>query len=250
MPMKIISVINEKGGVGKTTTSLNVAHELNRRGNRTLLIDLDKQCDLTKTLYRDQWEVGIREFLEGKCSLNDIFFQNEHDMLFLLGSKDIRNYEDNGVNLRRYLEEAGMDEIVEYVVIDHPPEINDATIKGLIASDYILVVTEVETLSIDNLHPLAETLDVINSSHDRKTNILGIVANKVDNRRNLAKQNLVKLKSMLGDILFETYIGTNTMVPYSIQMGSPVRKVHWSKAASQFSNLVDEMLERIEKYEC
>lgn len=243
--MKILSVINEKGGVGKTTTTLNVAHELTRHGFRTLLLDLDKQCDLTKTVYRQPWDIGIREVLEGTTSIDEIYYENEDNLRFILGSKDISAFKDNGIDLRFLLEQAGIDEEVDFVVIDYPPEANDATIKGLIASDYVLIVTEVETLSIDNLLPMIETLEVVCLSHEKPFNIIGIVANKVDYRRNLTKVNYDRLSRMLGNILFDTHIGTNTMIPYSIQEGVPVRKVGWSKAAKQYSQLVEEMLERM-----
>ena len=247
--MKILSICNEKGGVGKTTTSYNVAYELARRKLGVLLVDLDKQCDLTKILNQHQGEVGIRQVLEGTNSIDEIYYENEDNLRFLLGSNDLRTYKDNNVNLRVLLEQAGIDKDIDFVIIDHPPEMNDATIKGFISSDYILIVTEVETLSINNVLPMMETLDIICSNHETSSNVIGIVANRVDNRRNLTKVNYEKLTEMLGDILFDTYIGTNTMIPYSIQEGKPVRKVGWSKAAKQYSLLTDEILERIKKYE-
>lgn len=226
--MKTISIINKKGGVGKTTAAVNIAYELSIRGFNVLTIDLDDQCDFTKVMLEEVMKVGIKDVLEKKTNISNVS-EEIYDRLFVVsGSRDLNHFKvkDDKPILKKCLKHKNLKHI-DYVIIDHPPNLNEASLQGLIASDIILIISDVEAFGIENLNPLLDDLIAICFEMNKDIQIAGVVANKVDMRRSLTKRKLKELEETLGDSFFKTYISNDTAIPTAHDLKIPVRNLHW-----------------------
>jgi chromosome partitioning protein len=244
--MKTISIVNRKGGVGKTTVALNIAYEMSRKGLNVLALDLDDQCDLTKCLLEKVEEQGIVDVLENRIAAQDALYTTYENLDCLPGSRDIVHLDNEGSNMTVQEILDSLSDEYDFVIIDQPPNLNEASLQGLIASDEVVIVTDVETFSMDNLDDLMEDLVSVKSELNQKLRIAGIIVNKVDLRRNLTKKKLAELNDVLGDYLFEATISNDTAVPTSHDAKVPVRQLWWrSRVVSQFAAITEELLERI-----
>lgn len=244
--MKVISVANRKGGVGKTTVALNIAYELSKKGFRVLTIDLDEQCDLTKVLLEKVDDSGISQIIEKQIGIEDTIYTVYDQLDMISGSKDVVHISSTSENMSIKDALDLVKEEYDYVLIDHPPNLNEASLQGLLASDNVLIVTDVEAFGMVNLSDLVDDLLAISSELNPNLKILGIVANKVDLRRNLTKKKLKELEDTLGDDLFETYISNDTSIPTSHDSKVPVREIPWrSRVVNQFVEVTNELLKRV-----
>lgn len=243
--MKVISIVNRKGGVGKTTVALNLAYELSRIGFKVLAIDLDDQCDLTKILLQGVEDKDIKDVMENQISLDDVTYETYKGLYGILGSRDIVHIESHdSYGLKKEL--SNHQDNYDFVIIDHPPNINEASLQGLLASDEVLIVTDVEAFGMENLSNLLEDLIAIKDDMNNDLRITGVVANKVDLRRNLSKKKLTELQQSLGKDVFKTYISNDTAVPTAHNEQVPVRKIGWrSRVVGQISTITEELLERV-----
>ncbi|CAM4221180.1 ParA family protein [Paenibacillus alkaliterrae] len=246
--MKIISISNNKGGVGKTTLTVNLAFELIRRGYVVLLVDLDDQCDLTK-IYRPPGDVtpDILSLLQGRCAITDAHVEVADNLHLVPGSSDLFHFgftQNERILLELFSDKEFED--VDFVLIDHPPNLNEAALVGYTASDEVLIVTDPEAFGVQNLDQMFDRLEQIKDAMNPSLHILGIVVNKVDLRRNLTSKMLKDLSSVLGDTLFSTWNSNDTAIPTSLYAGKPVRTLHWrSRTVDQFSKITEELLERM-----
>lgn len=161
--MRIISISNAKGGVGKTTLTVNLAYELQRLGYVVLLIDLDDQCDLTK-IYRPSGNntPDILCVLNGQNHIADAYVEAVPNLYLIPGSRNLAHFKFT--QNEQYLRQLLMDDVfkeVDFILIDHPPTLNDATLAGYIASDEVLIVTDPEAFSVQNLDQLLDNLQGI-----------------------------------------------------------------------------------------
>ena len=246
--MKTISIANAKGGVGKTTLSVNLAYELFGKGYKVAMIDLDSQCDLSK-VYQPLEYAGpnIVDVLQKECRVTEAMIPVQENLHLIPGSKEIMQLNFSGseqalLRVTKSLKSQGAD----FVVIDHPPTLHDAALAGYVASDFVLIVSEAEAFSVQNLGQLIEDLTVIKEVFQPNLQILGIVMNKIDRRRSLTQYTLQECKAAFGDSMLSTMISNDTAVPNSLNQCIPVRHLHWrSKTVSQFSKLASEMIERM-----
>lgn len=247
--MKTISITNAKGGVGKTTVTINLAYELQRLGHLVLVIDLDDQCDLTKIYCpTEDTSLNILDVLQGQCHIFDACLEVEPNLYIIPGSKDLKHLSlaNSEYALRDYLKNEYFCNF-DFVLLDHPPTINEATLAGYAASNEVLIVVETEPFSILNLNHLLENLSHIQETMNPDLHVLGIVANKVDMRRSLAKRILENLSHTFPIALCNTWISNDTAIPTSLNEGLPVRKLHWrSRTVEQFKSLALELLERMD----
>lgn len=244
--MKVISIANAKGGVGKTSLSINISYEIQRKKYNVLMLDLDRQCDLTK-VYLPPYYKGptIADVLQKRASMKDALVPITDNLFLVSGSPKIDTFNFNNTKaIRRLLQDL---EGIDYVIIDHPPALNHVTLSGFVASDEVLIVSDTESFSISNLNTLLEDLEQIKQKYNPALHILGIVLNRMDMRRNLTKTAIKKCTRAFGDYLFNTKISNNTAVPISISQGIPVRKLKWQgPIIPQLNDLIHEMFERME----
>ena len=246
--MITISIANCKGGVGKTIVAANLAWELARLGYLTLMVDLDPQCDLSK-VYRRESQDGpnIFRLLRGECAVEEACLEVADNLYLVAGSRDTIHFDDkNGEKvLANCLKDETLAE-VDFVIIDHPPTLSEYTLAGFVASDAVLIVTDTESFSMRNLGHLFENLLGIKATMHPTLSILGIVANKVDQRRKLTGIMLQELERTFGECVFSSRISYDTAIPISIRRGQPLRRLDWrSRTIGQFQELTHEVLERV-----
>lgn len=245
--MKILSVSNEKGGVGKTVLAVNLAWELSRMGHCVLVVDVDQQCDLTKILYRgnDIPQNDIFKLLNGQCKVSEACFQVKDNLFIIPGSKNMKNLKKKRQALLKDILMNDFLENVDIVIIDNPPSTSMVTLLVYVAATDILIVTESETFSTHNISNYMEDLTDIKDLNPNLT-VLGIVANKIDLRRNLTKKALREMKQVFGDSLLKTYVSNNIAVPTSLKHGQAVRELGWSNPAmGQLQRVSEEIEERL-----
>ena len=249
--MNVISVSNRKGGIGKTTVSINVARELVQRGYLVLMVDLDSQCDLSD-IYTKGYRAKrgeILKLLEGKDQIasGESVVEIMDNLYLIPGSRDLMHLDANieADRLKNILSDEYLEE-VEYVIIDHPPNINEAALQGFVASDYVIMPLEPEALCMDNIERLLDDLELIQEEMNPDMELLGMVLNRIDNRRGLTERMIARLEKAFGDYLFKARISNNTAIPTSMADRVALRDLHWrSKTVSQFQKLVSEIEERI-----
>ena len=249
--MKIISVANRKGGVGKTVVSANLAHELARRGYVTLLLDLDPQCDLTKYCLQEQTDSGnVFQLLRRQCSIESCCVEVRNNLYLIPGSREINNLDARGSQsvLRRRLEEGNYLSEVDFVIVDHPPALSFPSLTGFTASDEVLIVSDAETFGVDNLGELLADLAQIQRSKNPNLHVMGMVVNKVDGRRSLVKAKLKELKRDFSEHIFSAKLSYNTAIPIAISQRVFLRELSWySQPLRQLSQVTDEFLKRMER---
>ena len=135
----------------------------------------------------------------------------------------------------------------DFVIIDHPPALNESTLAGLIASDEVLVVSDAEIFGMTNLDDLFKDLERIKHEWNKGLHVIGLVINKVDFRRNLTKHLLKEAQKEFEHFIFSTGINYDTAVPMSTYRNIPLRRLDWhSRSLTQVVSIVAEMLERME----
>ena len=243
-----ISVANAKGGVGKTTLSVNLAYELHFQGYKVAMIDLDSQCDLTKVYQPTDYKgATIVDLLQKRCKVSEAMIPVEKNLFLIAGSREISAFKFKGsehalLRIVTIIKQKGID----FIIVDHPPALHEIALAGYIASDFVLIVSEAEAFSVANLDQLTQDLKAIKESYQPKLKTLGIVMNKIDRRRNLTKATLQECQSAFGKVMFESMVSTDTAIPNSLDQCIPVRNLRWrSRTVSQFTHVAAEMMARM-----
>lgn len=247
--MKIVSVSNQKGGVGKSTVTINIASALSKMGLRVLVIDMDEQCNTTtffcgaQDLYADNINAVLTE---GK-PVDDCLYEVQPNLYVVPGCTSIKFFdsEDEGI-LKRALNTPFLHNAVDIVLIDNPPAINNKTFNSLRASTHVLIVTEAESFSVSGLQQLEDNIQSIKKSENNNLEIVGIVINKIDKRRKLNRRFQADIKSHYNDLVFENFISNYSEIPRSIYEGKPISDSYpKSKSCVQFDNVSLELAQRL-----
>lgn len=245
---KIISISNQKGGVGKTTLTTNISYSLSLLGYKVLVLDLDPQCDLTFQFGIDNDDVyNIERVLSGKVKIDEALYEVNDNLDVLPGHRDTMFFKSFGSSdlLKKKLKELEEDEY-DFILIDLSPTFSDLNVQGYVASDYIMIVTDAETFSLKNLNVFINDLEAIKHRLNKDMHILGVVVNRVDMRRNLTIRKIAELREAMGEYVFEEYINTDTAFPIASHQRIAVRQTkNASRAKAQIARVSLEMLKRI-----
>ena len=208
---QVISFANQKGGVAKTTTTLNLAVAFAEKGNRVLCVDLDPQSNLTMSqgIDPDSLETSMYDVLVNRISIREVIRKREIDVA--CSSIDLAGAEiamSTQIGRERSLEKAirGIEHDYDFVCIDTPPSLGLLTVNALTASDKVIVPVQCEYLSMRGLLQLQNTLEMIRENLNPRVEIEGILPTMLDARTVHAKEAIEILEENFGDLVFETRI--------------------------------------------
>lgn len=251
---RILSISNQKGGVGKTTTAVNLAASLASAEHRTLLIDLDPQGNAGSGLgvIRDEVERSVYDVLTGERMIDEVVRPTEFAYLDLApASRDLVGAEVELVNaperefrLRRAL---GNLDHYEYVLIDCPPSLGLLTLNSLVASDAVLIPLQCEYYAMEGLSALLNTIDLVRESLNPELSIEGILLTMYDKRTTLSAQVEREVRGYFGDQVFESVIPRNVRLSESPSFGKPILLYDIASSGAQgYLGLARELLSRDE----
>ncbi|SDC91361.1 ParA family protein [Halanaerobium congolense] len=244
---KAISISNRKGGVGKTTLTTVLAEELANAGYSVVMLDLDSQTDLTDINLSQKDDSKFFDLLTGQKTLKDVIVElpGKGDKKIIPGSAVVDEIK-TGVTTSLAEIVEGLKQAHDFVLLDHPPSLTEISKAGYIASDELLIVAEAQQLSLKNLVSFLLEIKELQLETETELEVLGIVANKVDLRRNMTERMLAEYKRTYPDLLFKNYIGVDTAIPNVQLRGKNIRDLDWrARTLSQFERVIEEMLQRL-----
>lgn len=252
---KIIAVTNQKGGVGKTTTSINVAYFLAKAGKKTLLVDFDPQGNATSGLGIDKQNLGatISEVIMRQIDLANIILPTEYKNLSIapatphLANTEVELAQAQGrfVRLREALQKAAD---YDYIIIDSPPSLSLLTVNGMIAANYVLLPVQAEFYALEGLGQLLESMKLIKKRLNPPLELLGVLLTMMDSRTTLSGQVHAEVKKYFPDKIFKNSIPRNIRLAEAPSHGAPVGAYdRFSKGSRAYKALTKEIIERVER---
>jgi chromosome partitioning protein len=250
----VIAIANQKGGVGKTTTAINLSAALAKAGKKVLIIDLDPQANSTLTfLDHLTIEQSVYEVLvEVGASIDTIVRQTKVSGLDILParinlakieSKLIGEF-DAPFRLKDRIE--GLTKRYDYIIIDTPPTLGLITVNALVASDYLIVPIQPSYFALEGTDDLLETVEKVKARPNPNLQVLGVVITLLDKRTTLAKDIQEQIREVFGDKVFETVISKSVRLEESPAYKETIFTfAPASSGAIEYSNLCEEVMRRV-----
>lgn len=250
---KVICITNQKGGVGKTTTAVNLSYFLAKGKNRVLLVDLDPQGNATSGLGIQKAEIvaSMTEVMLGASKLADVITATEFKNFDLAPTTpQLANAEVEMVEmqqkfaiLKRAI--ASVRDNYDFIVIDSPPSLSLLTVNAMIASDALLLPVQTEFYALEGVAQLLESMAMVRKAMNPQLQLLGVVATMYDKRTSLSVEVLAEVKKYFKDKVFRTTIPRNVRVAEAPSHGVPVGAYDkFSKGAKAYKELAREVEER------
>ena len=248
---RIIAIANQKGGVGKTTTAINLAACLAEKGKRVLAIDMDSQGNMTSGLgvEKDELENTIYETLIGECNIGDSTLLDIFPNLSLVpSSRNLAGVEVDFIdqdkpqqilkgivrNLRKKF---------DFIVIDCPPALGMLTINAMTAADTVIVPIQCEFYALEGLSQLIYTINLIKKKLNKNLEIEGVVFTMYDSRNNLSQQVVENVRENLDEIIYDTLVPRNVRLAEAPSFGLPINMYDSRCAGAEaYRNLADEVI--------
>ena len=250
---KIVGIVNQKGGVGKTTTAINLSASLALEGLKVLLIDCDPQANATSGfgVQRDDARHSVYDVLMGHAPADQVLLPTAIDTLSLLpGSKnltganiELASADDRAVRLRHAL--VPLHETYDFVILDCPPALDLLTLNVLAAANTLIVTMQAEYFALEGISELISTLERVRASFNPEVTIEGVLLTMYDERTNLAQQVTETLREYFKDGLFKTVIPRNVRLAEAPSHGKPVALYDpRSRGSEAYFELAGEFLTR------
>ncbi len=250
---QIICIANQKGGVGKTTTAVNLSAALAKQSKKTLLVDCDPQANATTGLGIDKSAVKktLYHGLIRETTADETIIKTDVKNLYILPSKveligfEVEMMSDAGreLLLRNLLE--GISESYDYIVIDCPPSLSLLTLNAMAAADSILVPLQSEFYALEGLSQLIETVKMIKQSLNKELEIIGILLTMFDKRTNLSFQVAEEAEKHFGDLVFATRISRSVRLSEAPSFGESIFTYDGSSiGAKSYMALAKEVIKR------
>ena len=250
---KIIAITNQKGGVGKTTTSVNLSSCLAYENKKTLLIDCDPQGNSTSGLgiEKDDYELSIYDCFVDSSKTKDAVIKTKYNNLYVIpSSSDLSAaeielaYEDK----REFFLKNAIDMIKEnfdYIIIDSPPALGMITINIMTASDSVLIPIQCEYYALEGVTKLLESMRMVKERINRSLEVFGVLMTMYDSRTSLANQVVDEVRAYFGDKVFDTLVPRTVKISEAPSFGMPVIEYAPSnKGAIAYLSLADEVISR------
>jgi chromosome partitioning protein len=252
---RTIAITNQKGGVGKTTTSINLSASLAAADCRVLIIDCDPQANSTGGLGfpHDPERVGVYEVLVDQMPIETAILSTGFSGLDLLPSGrhlaganvELVGQEGREVRLSRAL--VAIQDRYDFIFVDCPPALDQLTVNALIAADSVLIPIQCEYFALEGVSALMDIIERIREGLNPRLQIEGVLLTMFDERMTLTKQVASDLRDFFGDAVFETVIPRNVRLAEAPSHGKPVMEYDLrSKGADSYLQLAREVLERLE----
>ena len=253
---RIIAITNQKGGVGKTTTAINLSACLAEAGQRVLAVDFDPQGNTTSGLGLEKGNLDntVYELLMGECKLEECIFQSVQERLDVMPSDmdlsgaeiellDIQNKESI---LKAYLEK--VEDKYDFIIIDCPPSINLLTINALTAADTVIVPIQCEYYALEGLSQVLKTVALVQKKMNPHLEIEGVVFTMYDSRTNLSLEVVENVKEHLNQNIYKTIIPRNVRLAEAPSYGMPINQYDSrSSGAESYRLLAAEVISRGEE---
>ena len=253
---RIIAIANQKGGVGKTTTAINLSACLVEKGKKVLTIDMDPQGNTTSGFGLEKTELKktVYELMLGECTIRESMVQTEIDNLLLIPSNvnlagaeiELLDMDDKEYILKNEVDYIKED--FEFIIIDCPPSLNMLTINAMTTADTILVPLQCEYYALEGLSQLIHTINLVQTRLNPNLQMEGVVFTMYDARTNLSLQVVEDVKNNLNTNIYKTIIPRNIRLAEAPSHGLPINLYDAKSAgAESYRLLANEVIEREEK---
>ena len=253
---KIIGIINQKGGVGKTTTAVNLSAFLAKHSRKVLIVDTDSQGNATSglSMERRRFEPDIYDVMMGNAPVEEAIVDTDMKRLFLLPASmnlagaeiEMVGMENRETILKRILSQVR--DKYDYIIIDCPPALGLMTLNVLTAADSVIIPIQAEFYALEGLSQLVKTIHAVTKNLNPDLEILGILLTMYDGRTNLSVQVRDEVTSYFGDTVFKTVIPRSVKLSEAPGFGQPITLyAPKSKGGVAYKKLSREVLKRVEK---